>query len=334
MKLHNVIAVGLAALAGVAYSQEAAAPKGLPAVVQVSEKNPKMGKMMITGSIGSGKDVAFKYFDASQEAEVSRKVSGVAVFFLLTPQDLANTETALKLGELDSARKQLAAVKEKYTAFAGLERNPSERAALLEIKCAIRQLDFEGLKGVLRSVPNPDQLAPEDKGVYVAAGVLSKGTSGASVADIEADIKKIMSSGVGRALNGSSYGWMQYALATAMAAAIPAEEISGTISEGNAAAASKAIDAYCRAGVSSHGVDMELPIDAMKRAQAMLWAMPGVKDYASKGASMDAGKWNKAPGNFRDAVALAYMLKNLYGASGETIDAAEKFYFNPIAPRK
>lgn len=333
MKIHNVIAVGLAALAGFVYAQQPDS-KGLPAMIQVSEKDPKVGKLLITGSIGTGKDVAFKYYDASQEAEVSRKAGGVALFFLLTPQDLADAETALKLGELASARKQLGAVKEKYKSFAGLPRDPSQRAALLEMECAIRQLDFEGLKGVLRSISNAEELDAENKGKYVAAGVLAKGATGAALADVEAEVKKIMSSGVGRALNGSSYGWLQYAIATATAAAIPAEEISGTISEANVATASKAIDAYCRAGVSSHGVDMELPLDAMKRAQAMLWAMPGVKEYASKGAAMDASKWNKAPFNFRDAVALAYMLKNLYNVSTETVDAAAKFYFNPSASRK
>ena len=79
---------------------------------------------------------------------------------------------------------------------------------------------------------------------------------------------------------------------------------------------------------------MELPIDAMVRAQALLWAMPGVKEYAAKGASMDAGKWGEAPANFRDAVALAYMLKNIYGAGGETIDAAAKLFFNTQAGKE
>ena len=124
-----------------------------------------------------------------------------------------------------------------------------------------------------------------------------------------------------------------FAKAHATAAAITPDELAGTISEGNLAAANAAIDLYCQAGASSHGRAMELPVEAMTRAQALLWAMPGVKDYAAKGA-MDAGKWGAAPANFRDAVALAYMLKNVFGASNETIETAAKLYFNTQAGKE
>ena len=330
MKLRNILAVGLAAFAGIANAQEPAKEQGLVAVVQVSDK-AKAGKLMVKGA--SGKNT-FVYYDRGSEADVQRDASKMKVFFLLTPEDMVAAEQALNAGDLADARTKLAAVKAKYKGFLGLDRNPAERAAVLEIDCAVRQLDFAGLKSLLGSFPHADWLSAEDRGKYMAAQVLAKATNGTPLADVEASAKELLDSAVGKTLNGDCYGWVRYALAYATAAAIPAEELAGTISEGNLAAASKAIDLYCQAGASSHGRDMELPIDAMSRAQALLWAMPGVKEYAAKGKDMSAGKWNDAPYNFRDAVALAYILKNVFGATGETIEAAAPLYFNTQAGKE
>ncbi|MDO5464661.1 MAG: hypothetical protein Q4F40_06980 [Akkermansia sp.] len=330
MKLRNILAVGLAALAGMSYAQEPAKQQGLVAVVQVSDKS-KPTKLMVKGA--SGKDT-FVYYDRGSEADVQRSAAKMKVFFLLTPEDMVAAEHALNAGELEDARAKLGAVKAKYKGFLGLDRNPAERAAVLEIDCAVRQLDFAGLKSLLGSFPHPDWLSAEDKGKYMAAQILAKACTGTPLAEIEASAKELLDSGVGKTLNGDCYGWVRYALAYATAAAIPAEELAGTISEGNLAAANKAIDLYCQAGASSHGRDMELPVDAMSRAQALLWAMPGVKEYAAKGKDMDSRKWNDAPYNFRDAVALAYILKNVFGATGETIEAAAPLYFNTQAGKE
>lgn len=330
MKLRNILAVGLAALAGMSYAQEPAKQQGLVAVVQVSDKS-KPSKLMVKGA--SGKDT-FVYYDRGSEADVQRSAAKMKVFFLLTPADMVAAEQALNAGDLEDARAKLGAVKAKYKGFLGLDRNPAERAAVLEIDCAVRRLDFADLKSLLGSFPHPDWLSAEDKGKYMAAQILAKACTGTPLAEIEASAKELLDSGVGKTLNGDCYGWVRYALAYATAAAIPAEELAGTISEGNLAAANKAIDLYCQAGASSHGRDMELPVDAMSRAQALLWAMPGVKEYAAKGKDMDSRKWNDAPYNFRDAVALAYILKNVFGATGETIEAAAPLYFNTQAGKE
>lgn len=325
MKLRNIIVVGLAALAGFAGAQQPAKQQGVVAIVQVSEK-ARPAKVLVKGA--AGKDT-FIYFDRTREEDVQRKTTGLKLFFLQTPADMAEAERSLTARDLTAARTQLAAVKAKYKNYLGLDRNPCERAALLELECAASQLDFNGLKTLYATFPHADWLSPEDKGTYLAAGILAKGTTGGTLADVESEVQKVMGSGVGKTISGSRYGWMKYAIGYATAASIPAAEIEGTISEANVAAANKAIDAYCQAGTASHGSEMELPIDAMTRAQALLWAMPGVKDYASKAGQMDRGKWDAAPANFRDAVALAYMLKNVFGATNATIDAAAKLYVNP-----
>ena len=49
---------------------------------------------------------------------------------------------------------------------------------------------------------------------------------------------------------------------------------------------------------------------------------------------MYANKWNAAPANFRDAVALAYMLKNVFDTSNATVDEAAKYFFNTRAGKE
>ena len=337
MKLYNVLVVGLAALTCFSDAQQSrrgarsqgrqpaqpaqqAQPRqqqGLTALIQTNRDN-RPRRMVIKGA--NGKDTVV-YYDRSTEQDVSLNVSRVKLFFIQTPEDLA------------AARTQLAAVKEKYKGYVGLDRNPSTRAAMLEIECAVRQLDFAGLNQLVNSFSHPEWLTTTEVATYMAAKILAKAMNGAALTDIEADVKKLLDSEPGKTLNSSCYGWLQFAIAHAMASAVPADEIAGTISEGNLAAANNAINAYCRAGLSSHGRDMELPVQAMIRAQAMLWAMPGVKEYAARGAAMDAAKWNGAPANFRDAVALAYMIKNVFGGTSETVEAAAKLYFNSQAGR-
>lgn len=329
MKLHNIIAVGLAALAGFSYAQEPAKQQSL--VAMVADNKGKAGKVQVKGA--SGKDT-YVYYDKSREQDMQRKTSSLGLFFLQSPPDLVEAERSYNSRDLAAARTQLAAVKEKYKGYLGLDRNPAERAAVLEVECAVSQLDFAGLKTLVNSFPHKDWLGADDKIKLYAAEVLAKAGTGASAADVEADAKKILDSEGGKSLNGDCYGWLKYAVAYATAAAIPAAEIEATISEANVAAANKAIDAYCQAGVSSHGGTMELPIDAMTRAQALLWAMPGVKDCAAKAVPMTKDKWNAAPANFRDAVALAYMLKNVWGTSNPTIDAAAKLFFNTQATQE
>lgn len=324
MKLHNIVAAGLVALTGVAYAQSPAKPQGLVAVVQANEKS-KPTKRLITRA--DGKDT-YVYYDSSEETEKKVKVGKGGVFFLQTPKEFVEAERSLNARDFSVARTQLAAVKSKYAAFIGLDRNPAERAALLELECAVRQLDFVGLKGLVGSFPHADWLSPEDRAKVLASKILANACTGAAAADVETEVQKLLTSNLGKMLNGSCYGWLQYAIAYSTAAAIPEAEISGTISEENAPVAHKAIDAYCRAGVASHGGAMELPTDAMVRAQALLWAMPGVKEYADKVGAMDKKKWDAAPANFRDAVALAYMLKNVFGSSNATVDAAAKFFLN------
>ena len=90
----------------------------------------------------------------------------------------------------------------------------------------------------------------------------------------------------------------------------------------------KAIDAYCIAGISSHGSQLELPVDALIRAQKLLWAMPEVQAEIKPMSKLMRDKpaqypkdYVKSQQNFQDAVGLAYMLIHVYGVKAD----AEKY---------
>ena len=65
--------------------------------------------------------------------------------------------------------------------------------------------------------------------------------------------------------------------------------------------------------------------------------MPGVQDYAkSVKTPLDAKAWSGAPVNFRDAVAMAQLLKTVYDpeAKDEVVDKAATYYYNAAKDRK
>jgi hypothetical protein len=91
--------------------------------------------------------------------------------------------------------------------------------------------------------------------------------------------------------------------------------------------------------MSMHGSHKAVPADALSRALALLWAMPGVKEYAAKVTPpMDKTKWNPAPADFRDAAAMARYIKTMYpaanGAADPLVDKVDAYYFNAKAGTK
>jgi len=327
MKLFNMIALGLAATAGAAYAQQEPAQTQVRAYVQFERSRPTV----LSLKKANGKD---KFVYTVQDQEMQGNADKCKLFFIQTPADLASAIRTLKERDFASARKQLAAVKGKYAAWQGLPGDPSTKAALLELECAVRQLDLEGLKGLVSSFPHADWLEGEDKLQFAAARVLA-GVSDDPAAAVGAREKAeglLKNETIVSAINSRAYGWLKYAIGRSYAAEIPAAELSGTISEANVQKANLAIDNLCQAAMSSHGADMELPVDAMRRAQAILWAMPGVKDYANRIGKMDRRRWSDAPANFRDAVSLAYLIKNVYdsdnGKKDAALDKAASYFFN------
>ncbi len=327
MKSFNYIGFALAALSGMqlATAQEAAKLTAYAAL-------PGAGAAQVVLERGDGNG-SFFYLQKGTDQLMQAKASTLKMFYIQTPADMANALRDYYGGEYDAARKDFGKIKKKYAAFAGLPGSPSTLAGLYETICAVRMCDTAAVKALADSVPGDSALTGADKAKLAAAKVVGMindqpDSFGPIKAAVEAAMKEH-----GSNLDSEANGWLRYALARAAAAQVPADQLQGTIAEDKVKAASVAVDFYCQAVMSMHGCQKALPADALNRALTLLWAMPGVKEYAAKVAKpVDKLGWNAAPADFRDAAAMARYLKTMYPAPAEApnalADQIDAYYFN------
>lgn len=327
MKSFNYIGFALAALSGLqlATAQEAAKLTAYAAL-------PGAGatQLVLERSDGNG---TFFYLQKGTDQLMQAKASTLKMFYIQTPADMANALRDYYGGDYEAARKDFGKIKKKYAAFAGLPGSPSTLAGLYETICAVRMCDVAAVKALAAAVPGDAALTGSDKAKLAAAKVVGMindqpDSFGPIKEAVEAAMKEH-----GRNLDSEANGWLRYALARAAAAQVPADQLQGTIAEDKVKAASVAVDFYCQAVMSMHGSQKILPTDALNRALALLWAMPGVKEYAAKVSKpVDKLGWNAAPADFRDAAAMARYLKTMYPAPAEApnalADQIDTYYFN------
>ena len=330
MKLTNLI--GLAALALscaplVGAQEEGGSDNKLRAYVQAG----KMKRPAVQVIEGAGGKNVFQYIPkGAVDQKMQMSVKDCALFYLATPEDLVDALGEYRSDDLTAARKELAAIRKKYAHYLGLPNNPAAIAAVYELKAAVRQKDWAAVPGLVNSLPKDDPTLNEyDLTIAKVAPVVAAAAAGGDAAPVEAmmadkDLLKTVSSEV--------YGWLCYAHACTLEA-----KLKGGVTAENAKTASDAIDRFCQCVVSTHGVAPELPLDSMKRALNLLWNMPGVQDYAkSVKAPLDAKAWGGAPANFRDAAAMAQLLRKVYDTEtkDELVDKIAGYYYNAAKDRK
>lgn len=256
------------------------------------------------------------------------------VLMVMTPPELAEAQRTYAGGNLSSAKTQLAAVRSKYSNFAGLPDSPAVKAAGLELRCLARLQDWDGLGKAVEAFPHPRLQSSTDRAVLEAARLLSQVSD--DVATAPARLKALdtlLADGAKmKRLNTTEYGWLKYAQGRALASGLPTDAIP----EDKVQQASQAVDAFCESAVCYRGGDMELAADAMTRAFHLLWAMPGVKAYGLAAKKMDIKKWNDAPANFRDAVALANMLTTIFApdTKDNAVQQAAGYFVNALEGKK
>lgn len=321
------IGFALAALSGMQFAAGQQAPK-LNAYVAL----PGAGAGQITLERGDGNG-SFFYMQKGTDQLMTAKASACKMFYIQTPADMANALRDYYGGDYAAARKSFAAIKKKYAAFAGLPGSPCTVAALHELTCAVRMLDFAAAKELADSIPGASVLTGADAARVAAAKVAGMiNDQPDSFPGIKEAVEAAMKTH-GRNLDSEANGWLRYALARGAAAMVPAEQLQGTISEDKVKAASVAVDFYCQAVMSMHGTQKAVPADALNRALALLWAMPGVKEYAANVSKpVDKVGWNKAPADFRDAAAMAHYIKTMYPAPADApnalADQLDVYFYN------
>ncbi len=348
MKIRNIITLGLAASVGFTLPAEAQEKKlEVRAFCVKKAKDDKKGKenkkrkaskLSVVKIVSSPKAGTFlEQINADETKEVNIEKT-YSVFYVETPKSLV---AALRLyAELDFAKalKDLSKVRKQLEDWAGLPEGPYLRAYRAEVECAVRSLKFEEAKKTVDELAGSARklLTPQDEVTGEAVQLLVS-AQGTEPAEMENKIKEIVQK-YGKSITPHQYGWLYYALGMAYESTIPAEQLSSNaISAEHQQNASKAIDAYCVAGISSHGAHMELPVAGMKKAQRLLWAMPGVQAEVKAYGHPTPQKFKKASQNFQDAVTLAYMLINVYGeeaAKDSPLAKAAAMYQNTKAKKK
>lgn len=335
MKTFTFATIALAATCCVTYAQQQQQQNDgkLRAIVQF-DKRSKPQLVAIDTADGN------KFTFTTQNGQMAGDASKCLVFVIQTPAELAEGQKLYSAKKYKEARKKLAACKTKYAAYATLPHNPVRQAALLEIHCAVAMLDWPGVKSLAASFPskNMNKDMVSDVVTVHAAKLLGRITDNMTAeegAALAKDADALLANKSIKGVDGKIYGWIKYAKARGLAAGIPEDQIRNrSITPENSKRASQAIDAYCEAAVSSHGADPEIALDALIRAQAILWAMPGVKAYAdAHPGKMDEKTWKAAPADFQDAVSIAYMILNIYspGLKDERLEKAASFFYNAQA---
>lgn len=327
MKLFRYIGFALAALAGM---QFASAQEGAKLNAYVALPGAGAGQLVLERGDGNG---SFFYLQKGTDQMMAAKASTLKLFYIVTPADMANALRDYYGGDYEAARKDFAKIKKKYAAFAGLPGSPCTMGALYELICAVRMVDVAAAKELAGAIPGESALTGSDAASVAAAKVFGMiNDQPDSFAAIKTAVEETMKEH-GRNLNSEANGWLRYALARGAAAQVPADQLQGTIAEDKVKAASVAVDFFCQAVMSMHGSQKAVPADALNRAMTLLWAMPGVKEYAASAPKpMDKVGWNKAPRDFREAVAMARYLKTMYPAPADApnalADQLDAYYFN------
>lgn len=329
MKALNIIGLAVAALScvQVVSAQEQAAAAKLKAIVQLPNAK-KPVEMAIERSDGKDK---FYFLQKGTDQQMEAPVASCKPFVIQTPTELANALNTYRQGDLAPARKQMASVRKKYADYAGLPGSPTTISALYEISCAVRLQDWGSLKELVKNFPSPDTLGAGEAARLKVASVMANISDDAKKgkAQVKAIEELLKDKKTVKTMNSQVYGWLQYALGRAYSAGLPTD---GTLSDEQAKDADLAIDHFCQCVASIHGSEAELPVDAMVRSMNLLYAMPGVKEFKNTKARrpMTKNMWATAPCNFRDAVAMANLLKTVYAPemSNSLADELAPYFYN------
>lgn len=300
--------------------------------------------------IASEKAGKFTWKKNADETEVQDFKKKYDVFYALTPKELTEAQNRYSAGRFNDAINRLKSFRSQYAHWRGIPEGPYVRALRMELDSTVRSFNFakvQELDGAFNDCKG--LLTKQDQATLAAAHILADAVQPSAkpeevinkvteylkkwdVSKVEkktddSDAKKTSYAVSPSAVNPHTYGWLHYAIGRAYENGLTVEPGKALASE-QLDAANKAIDAYCIAGISSHGSQLEIPVDALIRAQKLLWAMPEVQAEIKPMSKLMRDKpaqypkdYLKSQQNFQDAVGLAYMLIHVYGVKAD----AEKY---------
>lgn len=212
-------------------------------------------------------------------------------FYMMEPPEYLSALESYQNDKLQEARAKFAAFKDKYKAIVAVPDNYVQKAAFLELDCAIDMQDWPGVASLFSSFPKQATPPTEMITVLEAVEPLSKLESKAW--------DEIISSST--ALQKQKNKWslkdqarISYAKGVALAAKGETQQ---------------ALDELARTIVSEHGAYSPLASAAILRSVDILAADPKAAEFIKQ--HPDKGAFNLAPQALRDAAAFVYLHKNV-----------------------
>lgn len=342
----SITCLALASSLAPVYAQAPAA--ALPATVRVRITSPDVNSGRTTDMYilqGKSKNVVTVSPRPDGSEPVDIAVSKSTAFYMMQPNELKRAIELYQDGKLEEARKYASASKKKYIMVAPLAHNPATTAALLELECAIRLLDFAGVKEIVASFPQRAALEPKEAtGVDISellgliadqkwADIISKGTP-------------LLAKQKGMPLK--QIAQLNYAMGVAKAAQFDAATLSSEDDKVRLAALKQynsILDNLAVSIVAEHNASPELVGAAILHSLDLYAKSPAVIAYLKEiGAAPVSIKMSEeAPQNLKDAAGLSYIYSNILFPDKKLdpkYQVYTKFYRNPLfkdekpAPKK
>lgn len=237
--------------------------------------------------------------------------SRVKALYFYTPNEYIAANENFQNAQYKEARAKFAETKTKYQSSAALPGNYSVEAAFMEVDCAVRLLDWPGVKALSSRLTKENYLLTGSKpGNAIVYDLLGK------LADNKPD--EVINAANGLLAKRDVWSLEQLARIS-YALGVSYSQKGDT---------EKALNNLAMAIAAQHGGGLDLAADAMVKSMDILAADKSVTDYvASPPADLNVKERMKAPQKVQELSSLVYLYKNIL-FPGRSLDAKYDAYLS------
>jgi tetratricopeptide (TPR) repeat protein len=290
MKRFSILLLaGVFSLSGLAFGQAAEQQPSLRTRVKSSDL-PSGGATDIFVVGGNRGTILYK-LNTVQVDPMQLPFNKFEYFYMMEPPEYLSALESFQNNKLQEARAKFAAFKDKYKAILAVPDNYVQKAAFLELECAIEMQDWPAVAALYKAFPR--QATPPAEMIVSLEAIepLSK-LDAKAWADVISATGTMQKQKNKWSLKDSAR--IAYARGVALAATGKPQE---------------ALDEFARTIVAEHGAYSPLASAALLQSVDILAADPKVVEFMKH--EPQKSNFAKAPQAFRDAAAFVYLHKNV-----------------------
>ncbi len=283
-----LLLAGALSLSGLAFGQAAEQP-----ALRTRVKSPDLPSSGLTDIFvtGGNRATIFYKLNTVQVDPMQLPYSKFECFYMLEPGEYLSAQESYQNHKLQEARAKFAAFKDKYKGVIAIPDNYAQKAAFLELDCAVDMQDWPAVAALFAAFPRqatpPTEMGVSLEAIEPLSKLDSKGWDGI-LSSTEAMLKQ-------------KNKWSMEDLARIAFARGVALAETGKPQE--------ALDQFARTLVAEHGAYSPLASAAILKSVDILSADPKAAEYMKK--DVQKASYGKAPQAFRDAAAFVYLHKNV-----------------------